>query len=192
MTILRESHWEFITSAGMGAEFGILGYETGMFVLKDTSGQFHKYLYSGFGIASSRGLSTLLHAPRLALPKIIVKNGQLSGSGSTTGFTSLGKLFLTDAFKNADLTDPKSLEGGTIYLAGAAGYLYGGAMSFMFLGLNRALLVMGVAKPDFIGMAIRSAPAALLMAGDNAGLQDAAGFSYMFGQIDYKGLYDEN
>ncbi|MPW19064.1 hypothetical protein GCT13_19725 [Paraburkholderia sp. CNPSo 3157] len=163
-----------------------------MFALDAPSGQTHQYLYSGFGIGRSGGLSTLLRIPRLALPKVIVKGDELSGSGSTTDFTSMGWLYLTDSFKGADLANPKSLEGGTIYLEGAAGYLLGGTGSFMLLGINRDLLLMGIVKPEMIGTAIRSAPAALVMGGVNEGLQDTRGFAFMFGQVIYKSLYTQD
>ena len=51
---------------------------------------------------------------------------------------------------------------------------------------------MGVVKPDLIGMAIRSAPAAVVITGVNEGLQDTVGFALMFGQVKYKGLYAED
>jgi len=84
-----------------------------------------------------------------------------------------------------DLKAPRSLEGGTVYLEGAGGYLLGGNGSLMMQGISRALLLMGVAKPDLIGMAIRSAPAALTMAGVNEGLQNMAALAFMPGQITY-------
>ncbi len=188
--ILRNSKWNFDASAGGGFSLGPLTSQTGMFSLNDLSGHTHKYLYMGFGIGHSRGLSSLLRLPRLALPKIIVKNGELSGTGSTTDFSSTGKLFLTDTFKGSDLTDPQSLDGGTVYIEGAAGYLLGVTTSIMLLGLNRALLVMGIAKPEFISVAISSAPAVLLMASLNEGLQNTTGVACLFGEIDYKGIFD--
>ncbi|NML30213.1 hypothetical protein [Paraburkholderia antibiotica] len=81
------------------------------------------------------------------------------------------------------MTNPQSLEGGTVYLEGAVCYLFGGTGSFMLLGINHHLLLMAVVKPDLIGTAIRSAPAALVMEGVNGGLQDTAGFAFMFGKI---------
>ena len=59
----------------------------------------------------------------------------------------------------------------------------------MLIGINRELLLMGIVKPELIGMAIRSAPAALVMTGVNEGLQDTAGFAFMLGQIKYDGLF---
>lgn len=190
--ILRESHWIFNTGAGASAGLGPFSAETGMFAIKDPTGNSHQYTYAGFGISQTWGLSSLLHLPKFALPKIIVKKDELSGAGSTTDFPSWGTLYLTDVFKGHDLTNPKALEGGTVYLAGAAGYLFGGAGSLMILGINRALLVMGIAKPDFIGAAIRTAPAALLSGGFNEGLQDTLGGAYLFGQIEYRGLYSDH
>ncbi|MBZ5795283.1 hypothetical protein K8353_34705 [Burkholderia contaminans] len=160
-----------------------------MFALSDVQGESHRYVYAGFGIGRSVALASLVKFSKLSLPRIVIKNDSLGGTGATTEFTSAGRLFLTDSFKGVDLTDPKRLEGGTVYFQGAGGYLFGGAGSLMLLGLNRSLLMMGIAKPDFIGMAIRSAPAALWVAGFNEGLQDAVGYSYMFGHIDYKGMY---
>jgi len=188
--ILRRSQWIFNTSAGSSIGYGPLNSETGIFSFRDTKNESHKYAYSGFGVGRTWGLSTLLNLPKSSLPKITIKNGELSGAGSTTDFTSTGGLFLTDACKGADLPRPESLEGGTIYLQGAGGYLLGGTGSLMFLGLSRPLLIMGIAKPEFIGIAIRSAPAALWMAGYNEGLQDSVGASFMFGHVDYKGLYE--
>ncbi|WP_144156175.1 hypothetical protein [Paraburkholderia sp. BCC1885] len=192
MIVLRKSKWNFDTSAGAGIGFGAFNSEGGMFALDAPTGQTHEYTYSGFGMGISRGLSSLLRVPRFALPKVIVNKGELSGSGSTTDFTSTGWLYLTDSFKGADIVNPKNLEGGTIYLEGAAGYLFGGTGSFMLLGINVDLLLFGITKPDLIGMAIRSAPAALIMTGVNEGLQDATGFAFMLGQIKYKGLYADD
>ncbi|WP_233835894.1 hypothetical protein [Paraburkholderia sp. ZP32-5] len=192
MIVLRKSRWNFDTSADAGIGFGAFNSEGGMFALDEPSGKTHQYIYSGFGMGISRGLSSMLRIPRFALPKIIVKNDELSGSGSTTDFTSQGKLYLTDSFKGADIVSPQSLEGGTIYLEGTVGYLFGGAGSFMLLGINRDLLLMGVVKPDLLGMAIRSAPAALIMEGVNEGLQDTVGFAFMLGQIKYTGLYTDD
>lgn len=187
--VLRESHWRFNTSAGIGIGFGAFNSESGMFALDAPSGQTYEYIYGGFGVGTSRGLATLLRIPRLALPKVLVKSDELSGSGSTADFTSRGGLYLTDSFKGNDLTNPQSLEGGTIYLEGAAGYLFGGTGSFMLLGIHADLLLMAIVKPDLIGMAIRSAPAALIVGGVNEGLQDAVGFAFMCGKIKCNGLY---
>ncbi|SIT38695.1 putative membrane protein [Paraburkholderia piptadeniae] len=192
MKVLRKSQWQFNTSAGGGIGCGIFSAESGMFVLDDRSRHLYQYLYSGFGPNFSSSLTSLLHIPKFALPKFVIKNDELSGSGSSTAFDSVGTLFLTEAFKGIDLQDPKSLEGGTIYLEGAAGYLFGGTGSLMLLGINRELLIMGIVKPDLIGMAIRGAPAVLTMAGDNEGLQNSAGVGFLLGQIAYKGLYIDN
>lgn len=191
MIVLRKSQWNFNTSAGAGIGFGALNSEGGMFALDAPSSQTHEYIYSGFGMGRSRGFSSLLRVPRLALPKVIVKKDEVTGSGSTTDFTSRGWLYLTESFTGSDLVNPRNLEGGTVYLAGAAGYLFGGTGSFMLLGVNLDLLVMGIVKPDLIGMAIRSAPAALITTGLNEGLQDATGFAFMLGKVKYKGLYPE-
>jgi hypothetical protein len=59
----------------------------------------------------------------------------------------------------------------------------------MMLGINRALLLMGVSKPDLIGVALRSAPAVLAMAGTNEGVQNSAGIGCMMGQVTYRGIY---
>ncbi|NIF79362.1 hypothetical protein F3J20_18545 [Paraburkholderia sp. Cy-641] len=185
MKILRKSGWTFDTSAGGGAGYGMFSTEGGIFVLDDLEGNRHRYFFSAFGLSLSWALTSLLRIPKLALPKIIVKGDELSGSAATSNFKSYGKLFLTESFKGVDLKDPRSLEGGTVYLEGAGGYLLGGNGSLMMLGISRALLLMGVAKPDLIGMAIRSAPAALTMAGVNEGLQNMAALAFMPGQITY-------
>ncbi|WP_147309945.1 hypothetical protein [Paraburkholderia sp. BL6669N2] len=163
-----------------------------MFAVKDQAGMSHKYAFTGFGMGKTWALSSALHLSKFALPKIMVKKNELGGAGATTDFPSWGTVFLTDAFKGTDLTDPKSLKGGSVYLEGAGGYLFGASGSLMILGINRSLLVMGIAKPDFIGTAIRTAPAALISGGFNEGLQDSAGGAYLFGQVDYKGLYSDN
>ncbi|MFM0624863.1 hypothetical protein [Paraburkholderia xenovorans] len=192
MKVLRKSKWKFNTSAGAGAGYGPFSAESGMFVLDDTSGHACQYLYTGFGPTFSREITSLLHIPKLALPKIIIIKDELGGSGSTTSFDSVGALFLSETFKGNDLGDPKCLEGGTIYLEGAAGYLFGGTGSLMMLGINRSLLFMGIVKPDLIGVAIRSAPALLVMAGDNGGPQNSAGFGFFIGGIEFKGRDSED
>ncbi|BFG75395.1 hypothetical protein PTKU46_34280 [Paraburkholderia terrae] len=192
MLILRKSQWQFNTSAGTGIGLGAFNNEAGMFALDAPHNRTHKYVYSGFGLGQSRGLSTLLRLPRLALPKVIIKNDELNGSGSTTDFASRGWLYLTNSLNGTDLGKPEDLEGGTIYLEGAAGYLFGGTGSFMLLGISRKLLLMGIVKPDLIGMAIRSAPAALITAGVNEGMQDTVGVALMFGQVEYRGLYADD
>lgn len=128
----------------------------------------------------------------MALPSLQLKGNDLSGSGSTTGFDSYGKLFLTSCFKKEDLSGPRTLEGGTIYQAGAGGYLLGASGSLMLLGINRAFLFLGLKKPELIGVALRSAPALLATLGVNEGLQNSAGAAFMLGQITYKGLYSDD
>jgi hypothetical protein len=192
MIVLRKSQWELKTSAGAGVGFGAFNNEAGMFALNAPTHQSYKYRYSGFGMGWSRGLSSLLRIPAFALPKVVIRNDELTGAGSTTDFTSGGRLFVTSAFKGIDLVNPESLEGGTVYLEGAAGYLLGGTGSFMLLGINTELLLLGIRKPDVIGMAIRSAPAALVIAGVNEGIQDTTGFAFMLGQVSYKGLYSDD
>ena len=129
MIVLRKSQWQFNTSAGAGIDFGVFNSEGGMFAVCAPSGQTYGYTFSGFGMGKSQGLSTMLRIPRFSLPKVKVKGDELSGSGSTTAFTSRGWLYLTDSFKGTDIVNPRSLEGGTIYLEGAAGYLFGGTGS---------------------------------------------------------------
>jgi len=190
--ILRESQWKFGTSAGLGIGFDSFAADAGMFVLKDPSGRGRQYKYSGFGPDFSRALTSWMRVPKLALPKIIVRKGEISSASSTPALPGVGRVYLTSSFSEEDLDTPDRLNGGTIYLEGAAGYLFGGVGSFMLLGLNPKLLMFGIARPEFIGKAIQSAPAALAMMGANAGLQDSAGFSFMLGQVTYNGLYSDD
>ncbi|OLL33148.1 hypothetical protein BTH42_04205 [Burkholderia sp. SRS-W-2-2016] len=190
--ILRESQWEFVTSAGAGIGFDSFTADAGMFVVRNRAGLKHQYKYSGFGPGFTSTLTSLLRIPKFALPKIVVQKGELGGAGATSDFDAAGKLYLTSSFKGADIENPKSLEGGTMYLEGAAGYLFGGTGSFMLLGVNRYLLMFGIVRPEFIGRAIQSAAAALVMASDNAGLQNSIGFSFKVGQIAYSGLYPDD
>ncbi|NML30214.1 hypothetical protein [Paraburkholderia antibiotica] len=73
MMVLRESRWKFNTSAGAGIGFGAFNSEGGMFALDAPSGQTHEYIFSGFGMGTSRGLAKLLRIPKLALPKVLIK-----------------------------------------------------------------------------------------------------------------------
>jgi hypothetical protein len=192
MKILRRSGWKFDTSAGGGMSYGPFSAEAGSVGLYDLEGRKHKYFFNAFGPSVVRSLTTFLHIPQVSLPKFIIKKDELTGSYSTTDFNSYGALFLTESFKGTDLKDPRSLEGGTVYLEGAAGYLLGGTGSLMTMGIDRELLVLGIVKPELISVAIRSAPAVLAMTGLNEGLQNVGGIGFMLGQITYKGLYSDS
>lgn len=111
MKILRKSGWTFDTSAGGGAGYGMFSTEGGIFVLDDLEGNRHRYFFSAFGPSLSWALTSLLRIPKLALPKIIVKGDELSGSAATSNFKSYGKLFLTESFKRGGFEGPAEPRG---------------------------------------------------------------------------------
>jgi hypothetical protein len=189
MLALRPSRWTFETSAGRGASLGPFAMSEGMFVLYDAAQIMRKFEYAGLGVGRSMAIGSLLHVPRINLPQITIKGEVLGGAGSTIDFDSYGTVFMTDAIGPRRELTPHDLEGGAVYVEGALGYLFGIGGSIMLAGMPRHMLQLSIASPVFINLAMKHAKAVVLMAGNNAGIQDSVGFNAMIGSITYAGAY---
>lgn len=189
MLAMRQSRWEFNTSAGGNASLGSLAFSKGIFVLDDPSGIARKFEYTGMGLGESLALGKLLHVPKINLPKITIKSNAAGGTGSTVDFNSYGTVFMTDAIPRKDLR-PEDFEGGTLYLEGGLGYLLGIGGSILLAGIDPRMLQLSIVHPSFLSLAFKSAKALVSIAGVNEGLQDNIGLSAMIGAITYRGVYE--
>lgn len=191
ISLRGESAWSFYTSAGGGGGFGAFLLSGGMFVLKDLEGKLQSFDYGGFGIGMSYPLPKLLRLPQLTLPTITLRGQEFGATGSIADFPSDGIVYVTDACHGSDLT-AQQLEGGVIYFDGGLGWLRGYGGSVLLAGIKKELLEMGIMIPSLMRLAIASAPAVIVMRGQNEGLQQSAGADFMLGQIQWEGIYRDD
>ncbi|WP_257009627.1 hypothetical protein [Burkholderia contaminans] len=161
----------------------------GNIVLTDPQAHSQSFYYGGVGIGYGWGAKI----PKIKLPKFTIPELKLpsfgshdaSAAGSTYDFPSHGTVYMTSAFKGSELTR-SDLQGGTVYLDGygGAGVARGGAV--MLLGINPALLALGLTSPAMsmiLGEAIADAPALLFMHGLTAGFQAGFGGGILAGYL---------
>ena len=162
MLSIRKSKWVFDTSATYEFGLGLLSTSGGKIVINDPQGESHNFRYSGFGLGVSAAIS------KIKLPPLPALNRTVSVTGSTENFDSRGWLYMTDSFPGDELAR-SDIQGGAIYLDCGAGLLAGYGGTFMFLGINVALLTPWLVNPGlFANLAsnvIKSAPAFLFMHG---------------------------
>ncbi|WP_253196803.1 hypothetical protein [Burkholderia cenocepacia] len=84
---------------------------------------------------------------------------------------------MTSAFKGSELTR-SDLQGGTVYLDGYGGVVVAQGATVMLLGINPAMLALGLTSPAMsmiLADAVANAPALLYMHGRTAGFQAGVG-----------------
>jgi hypothetical protein len=169
--MLRDSKWQFVTSAGGGVSLA-LSATGGKIVLTDPAGRNVNFYYGGVGGGPSVGVK---------LPKI----GRLkkTGSGGNTAFPSTGRIYCLPGCRGADLTEA-DFQGVCVFAEGAGGLIVGVSGDVMFLGGNPAwLLTLPAGGGMSVDVFLKSCNALLLMAGVNAGLQAGAGLSGYLGYL---------
>ncbi len=165
---LRRSDWIYDTGATGGTGLGFLLASGGTIFLKSPSGKEEQFYYGGVGIGLGRMIG-IPKIPDIPIPKILHVPHEPSATGAASSFTSTGEVYMTGAFRGAELRR-SDFTGGALYIAD------GMSVSIMLLGINMAFLMMSVAMPQmpFLRAAIREAPAVLVMAGFSLGMQSGA------------------
>ncbi|KVN94144.1 hypothetical protein WL30_22325 [Burkholderia ubonensis] len=189
MSILRSSNWSYKTGATGGASIEFVVASGGTIVLADPGGRETDFYYGGVGVGLGLGLRVpKIKLPRFSLPEIRIPKiagREVGGAGSVKSFDSAGLVFMTPAFRGAELAEA-DFQGGTVYLDGGLGIGYGKAGSVMLLGINSAQLALGLSSPAMTWLAenaIAHAPAVLLMGGTTIGLQAGAGAGILVGYL---------
>ncbi|MFP3568132.1 hypothetical protein [Paraburkholderia sp. SIMBA_030] len=182
MLSIRESKWNYNTSATAGLGVELLSMSGGRIVIDDPEKQAQGFSYSGFRF----GLVNI-PIPKIHLPPLPALNREISGTGSVEDFYSNGYLYMTDSFHGKELTK-SDIQSGTVYLDAGTGFLAGYGLSVMLLGINAALLMPWLVNPglfsNLASNAIKSAPALLFMHGESEGLiASIGGVSAMIGYL---------
>lgn len=172
---LRPSKWGYDTGSTGGIGVGALLASGGKFLLTDPTEQDQEFTYAGTGIGSGRTVG-FLKIFDIGLPKFLHLPREVAGTGSTLDYTSSGSVYMTSAFRGSELKR-SDFVGGTIYIDAGVGVIADGySATIMLLGMNSALMMMGISMPQlpFFKLAINEAPAVLVMRGFNTGLQSGA------------------
>jgi hypothetical protein len=189
MSLLRPSKWTYTTGAGGGASIEFFMASGGEIVLADPQSRPCTFYYGGVGVGIGKSVSLpSIKLPKFTLPKIALPKiaGRSVGSaGSTLDFPSVGAVYMTNSFHGNELTR-SDFQGATIYLDGSLSAIYGWAGDVMLLGMNPAMLTLGLSSPAFITFAeqaIMHAPAVLVMRGQTLGFQSGASAGILAGYL---------
>jgi hypothetical protein len=189
MSILRRSNWSYRTGATGGVSVEFVVASGGTLVLDDPEKQERDFHYGGIGV----GLGVGFRVPKIKLPKLSVPElripkiagHEVGGAGSLKSFDSDGLIYMTPSFRGTELT-ASDIQGGTVYVDGGIGLIYGKGASAMLLGINSAMLALGLSNPGFVWLAeeaIAHAPAILLMGGTTVGLQAGLAAGILVGYL---------
>jgi hypothetical protein len=185
MALLRHSQWRYSTGSTGGVGVDFIVASGGWIQLTDPAEHAQDFHYGGAGVGLpwERLLPGGIRLPKFGLPEI--KGREVGGVGSTKDFLSSGSVLMTQAFAGNELSR-QDLQGATIYVDAGFGLVGGFGGSAMLLGINPALLMLGIANPAFLGpaeRAIEQVPAVLLMGGFTMGLQAGAGIGLLVGYL---------
>jgi hypothetical protein len=189
VSILRPSNWSYKTGATGGVSIEFVVASGGTIVLADPGGHETDFYYGGVGVGMGLGLRLpKIKLPRFSLPELKIPKiagHEVGGAGSLKSFDSAGLVFMTPAFRAAELAKA-DFQGATVYLDGGLGIGYGKGGTAMLLGINSAQLALGLSSPAMAWLAesaIAEAPAVVLMGGTTAGLQAGAGAGVLVGYL---------
>jgi hypothetical protein len=189
MSLLRLSKWTYTTGATGGVSIEFVVASGGTIVLNDPAQQEQDFHYGGIGVGLGFGAKLpKIKLPKMTLPELRlpkVAGREVGGAGSAKSFPSSGSVYMTNAFRGDELTR-SNIQGGTIYVDAGAGLFVGEAGSAMLLGINPAMLTLGIMNPGFAWLlhdAIAHAPAVLVMHGLTAGVQAGAGVGLLAGYL---------
>ncbi|WP_454872077.1 hypothetical protein [Paraburkholderia xenovorans] len=178
----RVSEWSFDTSASVSLSIGAAAASGGLISLKDPYGRIHHLHYGGLG----GGFSIGARLTEIAVPDTLARNYDLSGTGSSTSFFSVGRVFMTAAFKRHELS-LADLQGVALYVEAGGALIAAAGFTVMFLGVDPIFLEAAVIAPMFsarsVDFAINFAPAVLIMGGLAMGPQVGGGFSGLVGLL---------
>jgi len=117
----------------------------------------------------------------------------VAGAGAAEAFPSTGKVFVSDALVDHDLTSD-DITGPCMYTEVGVGLVAGGSATALLFGLDPKLLALSVALSSNPATSLiasttvnrqlaRSAKGALVMAGLNAGVQAGGGAAIYMGYL---------
>ncbi len=170
------SEWTFRTSATGGLGVGPIAGSAGAIYLKDPAKIDFTFHYGGLGAGFSDGFKL----PKIGKIKVSVRGQGVSGVLAPAAFLNAGRVFITEAFQGKELKQA-DFRGATVFVEGGGGLIGGGGASAMLLGINPAAFVSAAPFPALLAMVLESAPAILVTAGFNVGLQAGWGVAAFAG-----------
>ncbi|WP_321933529.1 hypothetical protein [Burkholderia cenocepacia] len=189
MSLLRLSDWTYNTGAGGGASVEFVTATGGLLRLTDPTKQDHDYYYGGLGIGYGLGLKIpkirfpKFTTPEIKLPPIGGRDAAAAGAGVHT--PSGGWVYMTHAFQGKELS-ANDFRGGTVYLDASLSAIIGQAGDIMLMGINSAMLALGLSNPALSMLAeeaIANAPVLLITHGRTYGFQAGFGVGLLVGYV---------
>jgi hypothetical protein len=182
---VNESRWQYQTASGGGLTVVMVAGSGGSIILRSPQGEDVSYRYGGVGFGA--------RLPRFGKINIQIKGKGVSGAGAAEAFPSTGKVFVSDALVNRDLTSD-DITGPCMYTEVGVGLVVGGSATALLFGLDPKLLALSVALSSNPATSLiasttvnrqlaRSAKGAVVMAGVNAGLQAGGGAAIYMGYL---------
>ncbi|UZE22869.1 hypothetical protein LOY67_23080 [Pseudomonas sp. B21-056] len=185
---VNESRWQYQTASGGGLTVVMVAGSGGSIILRSPQGEDVSYRYGGVGVGAGFGA----RLPRFGKINIQIKGKSVGAAGAAEAFPSTGKVFVSDALVERDLTSD-DITGPCMYTEVGAGLVVGGSATALLFGLDPKLLALSVAlsSSPVTSMAativnrqlVQSAKGALVMAGMNAGLQAGGGAAIYIGYL---------
>ena len=186
---VSESRWQYQTASGGGLTVVMVAGSGGSIILRSPEGENVSYRYGGVGVGVGFGA----RLPRFGKINIQIKGKSVAGAGAAESFPSTGKVFVSDALVNSDLTSD-DITGPCMYTEVGVGLVVGGSATALLFGLDPKLLALSVAlnaSPATSLIAsgtvnrqlLQSAKGAVVMAGMNAGVQAGGGAAIYMGYL---------
>ncbi|KGU85396.1 MULTISPECIES: hypothetical protein [Pseudomonas] len=185
---VNESRWQYQTASGGGLTVVMVAGSGGSIILRSPQGEDVSYRYGGVGVGAGFGA----RLPRFGKVNIQIKGKSVGGAAAAEAFPSTGKVFVSDALVERDLTSD-DITGPCMYTEVGAGLVVGGSATALLFGLDPKLLALSVAlsaSPATMMAAsivnrqlVQSAKGALVMAGMNAGVQAGGGAAVYIGYL---------
>lgn len=178
--IRKVSGWTFVTSATAGVGLEFVAGSGGAITLADPARKIVTLHYGGLGV----GLSDSFRLPKVGKIKFAVKGKGVGAGLAPAQFPNAGVVLITESFAGEEL-GRSNLQGATVFVEGGLGLIGGGAASAMLMGINPFRLAAALAMPGapLLVPTLMSAPAILLTAGLNVGLQAGGGVAVFGGYL---------
>lgn len=97
---VNESRWQYQTASGGGLTVVMVAGSGGSIILRSPQGEDVSYRYGGVGVGGGFGA----RLPRFGKINIQIKGKGVSAAGAAEALPSTGKVFVSDALVNRDLT----------------------------------------------------------------------------------------
>lgn len=186
---VNESRWQYQTASGGGLTVVMVAGSGGSIILRSPQGEDVSYRYGGVGVGVGFGA----RLPRFGKINIQIKGKGVAAAGAAEAFPSTGKVFVSDALVDRDLTSD-DITGPCMYTEVGVGLGIGGSATALLFGLDPKLLALSVALSSNPATSLiasstvnrqlaRSAKGAVVMAGVNAGLQAGGGAAIYMGYL---------